>query len=71
MSEMLKNPRVMERAQAEIRKVFEGRENIDETMLQELSYLKEVIKETLRLHPAAPLLVARECREQWQLNGYL
>ncbi|KAK1397131.1 hypothetical protein POM88_006994 [Heracleum sosnowskyi] len=39
MSEMLKNPRVMERAQAEIRKVFEGRETIDETMVQELSYL--------------------------------
>ncbi|KAL1815301.1 hypothetical protein ACET3Z_017875 [Daucus carota] len=70
MSEMLKNPKVMERAQAEIRKVCEGKENIDETMLHELSYLKQVIKETLRLHPAAPLLVARECREQCQLHGY-
>lgn len=70
MSEMLKNPSVMERAQAEIRKVFDGRKNIDETMLHELSYLKQVIKETLRLHPAAPLLVARECREQCRLDGY-
>ncbi|KAL8147706.1 hypothetical protein AgCh_005143 [Apium graveolens] len=70
MSEMLKNPSVMERAQSETRKVLEGRKNIEETMLQELSYLKQVIKETLRLHPAAPLLVARECREQCQLNGY-
>lgn len=56
MSEMLKNPRVMEKAQAEVRSVFGLKGSVDETALQELKYLKGVIKETLRLHPPAPLI---------------
>ncbi|KAK2999713.1 hypothetical protein RJ639_023811 [Escallonia herrerae] len=70
MSEMLKAPHVMERAQAEVRKVFGERRNVDETGLGELRYLQAVIKETLRLHPPAPLLVPRESREQCEINGY-
>lgn len=43
MSELIKNPKVMERAQAEVREVFQGRETVDETGLDELNYLKLVI----------------------------
>ncbi|KAJ9182535.1 hypothetical protein P3X46_006520 [Hevea brasiliensis] len=70
MSEMLKNPRVMEKAQAEARQVFGPQGNIDEERLDELNYLKMVIKETLRLHPPFPLLVPRECRENCVINNY-
>ncbi|KAK3032484.1 hypothetical protein RJ639_037297 [Escallonia herrerae] len=70
MSEMLKAPHVMERAQAEVRKVFGERRNVDETGLGELRYLQAVIKKTLRLHPSAPLLLPRESREQCEINGY-
>ncbi|XP_012568703.1 cytochrome P450 71D10-like [Cicer arietinum] len=70
MSEMVKNPKVMEQAQAEIRKVFDKKGCVDETELHQLIYLKFVIKETLRLHPPAPLLVPRESREKCQINGY-
>ncbi|KAK1581062.1 hypothetical protein Q3G72_002723 [Acer saccharum] len=51
MSEMLKNLRVMKEAQAEVRHVFDRKGKVDETCINELKFLKAVIKETLRLHP--------------------
>ncbi|CAM8891387.1 unnamed protein product [Rhodiola kirilowii] len=70
MSEMLKNPNVMTRAQEEVRQVLETKGKMDETCLEDLHYLKAVIKETLRLHPPAPLLAPRESREKCEINGY-
>ncbi|XP_038685431.1 cytochrome P450 71D9-like [Tripterygium wilfordii] len=70
MSELLKNPRVMAKAQAEVREVFGKKGHVDEARLEELEFLRAVIKETLRLHPPAPLLSPRECRERCQINGY-
>ncbi|XP_022637763.1 cytochrome P450 71AV8-like [Vigna radiata var. radiata] len=70
MSEMLENPKVMNTAQEEVRRVFGSKGYMNEESFEELKYLKAVIKETLRLHPPGPLLLPRECRETCEVKGY-
>ncbi|XP_038690094.1 cytochrome P450 71D9-like [Tripterygium wilfordii] len=70
MREMMKNPRVMKKAQAEVRQVFDSRGRVDETGVPELKYLKLVLKETLRLHPPLPFLLPRINWERCEINGY-
>ncbi|KAL5737441.1 hypothetical protein ACOSP7_030202 [Xanthoceras sorbifolium] len=70
MSEMLKNPKVMKKAQAEVRWVFNGKGKVHESSIYELKFLKAIVQETLRLHPSAPLLLPRENTKSCQINGY-
>lgn len=71
MAEMLKHPRTLEKAQNEVRQVFDKQGFIDESsLLHELTYLNCVIKETLRLHPPVPLLLPRKSSETRIINGY-
>ncbi|KAJ4700814.1 Cytochrome P450 [Melia azedarach] len=70
IGEMLKNPRVMKEAQAEVRRVFDRKGNVEEKGIHELKFLKAVVKETLRLHPPLPLLLPRESTKSCEINGY-
>ncbi|KAL6215558.1 hypothetical protein ACLB2K_014987 [Fragaria x ananassa] len=60
----------MQKAQEEVREVFNRRGVADETGIREMKYLNLVIKETLRLHPSNPLLLPRESRERCGIDGY-
>ncbi|ESQ35512.1 hypothetical protein EUTSA_v10007465mg [Eutrema salsugineum] len=70
MTELIKNPRVMRKAQEEIRAVLgSNREKITEEDTEKVEYLKLIIKETFRLHPAIPTL-PRESMSQIKIQGY-
>ncbi|XP_040963099.1 cytochrome P450 71A1 isoform X1 [Gossypium hirsutum] len=70
MAELMKNTNVMKKVQKEIRNVVGKKAQIDMKDVDEMNYLKCVIKETLRLHPAVPLLVPRRTRSKINLGGY-
>ncbi|XP_010480461.1 PREDICTED: cytochrome P450 71B2-like [Camelina sativa] len=70
MTELIRNPRVMKKAQEEIRAVLGGkREKITEEDLEKVEYLKLIVKETLRLHPSVPS-IPRESMSQLTIQGY-
>jgi cytochrome P450 len=70
VSELIKNPKAMQRATAEVRRAFAAGGTVVEERLGEVPYLHLVMRETLRLHPPVPMLIPRESREACQVLGY-
>jgi cytochrome P450 len=70
MTALIKNSRVMKKVQEEIRNSRDKKDFLDEDDIQNLAYLKAVIKETFRLYLPGPLLVPRESREKCTIGGY-
>ncbi|WCJ37114.1 cytochrome P450 family 71 subfamily B polypeptide 4 [Euphorbia peplus] len=69
MAELMRHPKEMKKVQEEVRRVFGKTGKVEESRLDELDYLKLVVKETLRLHPPGAL-IPRECSETRRIGGY-
>ncbi|XP_020266176.1 premnaspirodiene oxygenase-like [Asparagus officinalis] len=70
MSELICNPAAMKKAQDEVRQVVGNSPKITEAHIKQFHYLKLVIKESLRLHPPAPLLVPRLTTDAFKIHNY-
>ncbi|CAO2201265.1 unnamed protein product [Urochloa humidicola] len=70
MSELMRNPEAMVKAQVEVRRVFDNKLPQDhEGMMDELHYTRMVIKESMRLNPVVPLLIPHLCQETCDIGG--
>eukprot|EP01018_Ginkgo_biloba_P019029 Gb_39503 [translate_table: standard] len=71
MAEMIRNPKTMKRVQAELDNVVGGHRRVEESDIQNLHYLRAVIKEVFRLHPVVPLLLPHTSEKACEVGGYL
>ncbi|XP_050375471.1 cytochrome P450 84A1 [Argentina anserina] len=69
MSELMKSPEDLKKVQMELADVVGLDRRIEETDFEKLTYLKCILKETLRLHPPIPLLL-HETSEDAVVAGY-
>ncbi|CAN1127222.1 Cytochrome P450 83B1 [Linum perenne] len=70
MTYLMKNPVSMRKAQEEVRDVVGKKGFVNEEEIQQLSYLRAVVKEAMRLQPTAPLLIPRLSIQECSLGGY-
>ncbi|KAL3813651.1 hypothetical protein ACJIZ3_014919 [Penstemon smallii] len=70
MSALLNHPDKLAKARAEIDSLVGNNRLIDESDISHLPYLKNIISETSRLFPTAPLLVPHESSADCKIGGY-
>ncbi|CAK9188554.1 unnamed protein product [Ilex paraguariensis] len=70
MGELVKNPRVQQKAQEELDRVIGTDRVMSETDFSNLPYLQCVAKEALRLHPPTPLMLPHKANANVKIGGY-
>ncbi|KFK31263.1 hypothetical protein AALP_AA6G089700 [Arabis alpina] len=71
MTELIRHPECMKKLQDEVRSSTKPETSfIKEEEVENMKYLKAVIKEVLRLHPSLPMLIPRLLSEDVKLKGY-
>ncbi|XP_057462489.1 cytochrome P450 76T24-like [Actinidia eriantha] len=70
MAELLRNPAIMAKAKQELAQTISPKSVLQEQHITQLPYLEAVIKETMRLHPTAPLLLPHRAETDVEVCGY-
>ncbi|KAB1217072.1 Geraniol 8-hydroxylase [Morella rubra] len=70
MAELMHHPDAMRRVHGELTEIVGLDCIVEESHVPKLNYLGAVIKETLRLHPALPLLIPRSPSKSSTIGGY-
>lgn len=70
MTLLLNNPEVLRKAREEIDTILGHDHLVEESDLSKLPYLQNIISETFRLFPAAPMLVPHESSADCIIGGY-
>lgn len=71
MAELIRSPTKMSKLREEIKSFVEENGQFEEPDIPRLPYLQAVVKETFRLHPAAPLLLPRKAISDVEINGFV
>lgn len=71
IAEALHNPQIMKKIQAELEEVLGKDGRVEERDIDRLPYLHAMVKETLRLHPPAPLLIPHRAESSCEVAGYM
>ncbi|KAL1222109.1 Cytochrome P450 71A25 [Cardamine amara subsp. amara] len=70
MTELLRHPKSLNKLQEEVRTICKGKSSVSEDDLEDMPYLKAVIKEALRLHPPFPMMAPHYSTEDVKLRDY-
>ncbi|OIW12578.1 hypothetical protein TanjilG_04742 [Lupinus angustifolius] len=70
MAELVKNPEIMQKAREELIQVIGTNNEVKESDIPRLPYMQAIVKETLRLHPPAPLLLPYVAGNDVEASGY-
>ncbi|XP_057873228.1 cytochrome P450 81Q32 [Cryptomeria japonica] len=70
LSLLLQHPDVMRKAREELDSKVGRNRMVEESDIPQLTYLQAIVKETMRLHPPAPMLMPHKSIEACTVGGY-
>ncbi|KAJ3673114.1 hypothetical protein LUZ60_006488 [Juncus effusus] len=70
VTELLRNPKMLKKATEELDHAIGRNRWFEEKDIENLPYLEAIVKETMRLHPAGPLIGQLISMEHTKIHGY-